>query len=525
MRCSSKRRYGPGRQLPPGPNGIALVAVPLLVATLFVVATRLDAAESKRPDLSSKEQARVTMVTLPTTDFTKPEKFERMAGGAATSRAKINRDAFSHASVNLDLMGEKNFQLGNGLFRKLWVTAPASTRASDGLGPLYNARSCQRCHLKDGRGHPPEGPDDLTTSMVLRLAVPPRSDDERRAVAEGRRLNIEEPTYGVQLQDFAIPGLAAEGRLRITYEEIAVTLADGELASLRKPVYSVTELAYGPLDPDTTFSPRVAPPMIGLGLLEAIHPNDILAAVDPDDADGDKISGRANLVRDPASGDFVLGRFGWKASVPNLRRQSADAFANDIGISSPARPDPNGDCTERQEVCRAAPTGVQDHLGDTEAPPPVLELIDFYSRNLAVPVRRDVGDPFVLQGKEVFYSLGCADCHRAKYVTARDATHPEHRFQLIWPYSDLLLHDMGEGLADSQTVGMASGREWRTPPLWGIGLTNAVSGHTYFLHDGRARSLLEAILWHGGEAQTARDGFVALDPASRVALLRFLKSL
>ena len=525
MRCSSKRRYNRGRRLTKGHNGIALVAVPLLVATLFVVVARLDAAESKRPDLSSEEEARVSKVTFPTNDFTTPEKFERMAGGAATSRAAVNRNSFSHASANLDLVGETKFKLGNGLFRKLWVTAPASTRASDGLGPLYNARSCQRCHLKDGRGHPPEGPDDIATSIILKLAVPPRSGDERQAVAEGSRLNIGEPTYGVQLQDFAIPGLAAEGHLSISYEEIAVTLAYGESASLRKPVYRVTDLAYGPMNPDTTFSPRVAPAMIGLGLLEAIYPNDILAAVDPDDADGDKISGRANLVRDPVTGNFVLGRFGWKASVANVRRQSAGAFAGDIGISTPESPDPYGDCTEFQEICRTMPTGVQDHLGDTEAPPPVLDLIAFYSRNLAVPARRDVEDPVVLKGKAVFYGLGCIACHRAKYVTGRDAIHPEHRFQLIWPYSDMLLHDMGEGLADRQTVGMASGREWRTPPLWGIGLTKIVSGHTYFLHDGRARSLLEAVLWHGGEAQTARDSFVALDPVSRAALLRFLESL
>jgi CxxC motif-containing protein (DUF1111 family) len=525
MPCSNKRWFGRGWRAASGSAGIG-PAPALLAAVLFLAATGGANADSlQRPDLTPEDAARVARVTAPATSFAEAEKFEPMAGGAATSSAAVNRDAFSHFSANLDYKGEQDFKLGNGLFRKLWVAAPSSTQASDGLGPLYNARSCQRCHLKDGRGHPPEGLDDLATSMFLRLAVPPRTEEERRDVAEGRRLNIAEPTYGGQLQDFAVPGLAAEGRMRIAYEEIAVPLAGGETASLRKPSYSVSDLAYGDMDPEVTLSPRVAPPMIGLGLLEAIHPADIRAAADPEDGDGDGISGRLSLVRDAATGAFVLGRFGWKASAPSVRAQSAGAFAGDIGISSPDSPDPYGDCTLRQAACRQAPTGVQAHLGKSEAPPPVLDLVEFYSRNLAVPVRRDVGDPEVLRGKAVFYELGCAACHRPKYVTAHDAAQPEHRFQLIWPYTDLLLHDMGEGLADGQAVGMASGREWRTAPLWGIGLTEAVSGHTYFLHDGRARSLLEAVLWHGGEAQAARDGVAALSPGERAALLRFLESL
>lgn len=492
---------------------------------LALAATSAHAEPAGRPDLTVADAARVAAITQPTTDFAKAEPFEANSAGAATSHASPNVNAFSQPSGNLSFAGRERFFLGNGLFRKLWVSSPSSTQASDGLGPLFNARSCQRCHLKDGRGHPPADADDLATSMFLRLSVPPRTSAERAALAAKEILVVPEPTYGGQLQDFAVPGLAGEGRMRIAYEEIEVPLAGGETASLRKPAYSVDRLSNGPLAPDVMLSPRVAPPMIGLGLLEAIHPNDILALADPEDRDGDGVSGRPSWALDPTSGKPALGRFGWKASTPSVRAQSAGAFAGDIGISTPDKPQHWGDCTDAQAGCRAMPTGVQARLGDVEAPDPILELVAFYSAHLAVPKRRDVEAPEVLKGKQAFYEAGCAACHRPKFVTRRDAEHPEHRFQLIWPYTDLLLHDMGEGLADGRPVGDASGREWRTAPLWGIGLTEAVNGHTFFLHDGRARNLLEAILWHGGEAEAAREAVVAMTPAERRALLRFLESL
>jgi CxxC motif-containing protein (DUF1111 family) len=308
--------------------------------------------------------------------------------------------------------------------------------------------------------------------------------------------------------------------MRIAYEEVPVALNGSETVLLRKPTYSVDGLGYGPMAEDVMLSPRVAPPMYGVGLLEQIHPGDILANADADDANGDGISGKPSMVRDP-----VTGRFGWKASTPDVRTQSADAFSGDIGISTPFVAAHYGDCSEAQAECRNAPSGVQERLGSVEAPDPVLDLVTFYSRNLAVPVRRDVEGDEVLAGKAVFYDFGCADCHRPKYVTRRDAPQAEHRFQLIWPYTDLLLHDMGEGLADHAPVGDASGSEWRTAPLWGIGLTEAVNGHTFFLHDGRARNLIEAILWHGGEAEAAQARVVAATPEERKALVRFLESL
>jgi len=447
-----------------------------------------------------------------------------MQGGAGTSRKRINRDAFSHANANLTFEEQHTFRVGNGLFKKLWASSPSSTRASDGLGPLYNARSCQGCHLKDGRGRPPR-PGDEAVSLFLRLSIPPQTEDQQKALAEKEILSVPEPTYGGQFQAFAVPGLAGEGRFDIETEEIEIPLHGGETAVLLKPIYKIRDLGFGKMHAETMISPRVAPPMIGLGLIQAIHPGDIRALGDPDDLDGDGISGKVSQVRDPQSGELVLGRFGWKASNPSIRAQTAGAFAGDIGISTPDKPDNYGDCTEAQTACRSLPHGEQKDLGPTEAPDPVMDLVTFYSENLAVPTRRDVNDPEVLWGKQVFYEAGCASCHQPKFVTSRAAANPAHRFQLIWPYSDFLLHDMGEGLADHRPVGDADGREWRTPPLWGIGLTETVNNHTRFLHDGRARTLLEAVLWHDGEAKQARDHVVALMPKDRRSLIRFLESL
>jgi CxxC motif-containing protein (DUF1111 family) len=471
---------------------------------------------------TADEAARVEAVTAPTTDFSAPEPFEARPGGAATVTRPPDANAFSLSSANMPFERELDFKVGNGFFRKLWVTAPASTEVSDGLGPLYNARSCQSCHLKDGRGHPPAGPDDRTPGMFLRLSVPADPDEVSSTFIgiEDYLATLPEPTYGGQLQDFGVPGLPAEGRMTVDYREVPVTLADGEVVSLREPTYGVADLAYGPMHPDAQFSPRAAPQMIGLGLLEAVPEADVLALADPEDADGDGISGRPNIVWSEEFGRPMLGRFGLKAGQPTIRAQAASAFSGDIGISTPLELQPWGDCTDAEAACRE-----QRHGGDPEADDTVLDLVTFYSRNLAVPARRAPEDPEVLRGKRVFYESGCAACHNPKFVTDRLADQPEQSFQLIWPYSDFLLHDMGEGLADNRPEATATGTEWRTPPLWGIGLTETVSGHTRFLHDGRARSLLEAILWHGGEAQGARDRVVVMPPADRAALLRFLESL
>ena len=464
-------------------------------------------------------------ILKPANDFAAPERWEDLPGGSATNRARLDGDAFSQPSANLTFEQRADFFVGNGFFKRLWVTAPSSTEAADGLGPLYNARSCQGCHLKDGRGHPPEGPNDSAVSMFLRLSIPPQTDAERAALASHRAAVIGEPTYGTQLQDLAIPGQFGEGRMAIAYEEVPVELAGGETVMLRRPNYAVADPAYGPLHPDTLLSPRVAQPMIGLGLLEAIAEADLLARADPDDADGDGISGRPNLVWSEADGRMAMGRFGWKAGQSRVDEQAAAAMAGDIGIANPLAPYPAGDCTPAQAACMAAPTGATARYDDLEAPAEVMDLVSYYSRHLAVPARRDPGAPEVLAGKRLFYQAGCIACHTPKHATARDSADPALRGQLIWPYTDLLLHDMGEGLADGRPEGVADGREWRTAPLWGIGLTETVNGHTYFLHDGRARSLTEAILWHGGEAETSRERFRTMSAADRAALLAFLGSL
>jgi len=460
-----------------------------------------------RPDLTAEDRARIAPIVEPTTDFTEAEAFEANPGGATTDQ-RFDRDAFSQPAANLAFAQQSDFAVGNGVFRKLWVSAPSSTRASDGLGPLFNARGCQECHIKDGRGHPPADGAGDAVSFLLALGYP----------------DGEVGPYGIQLQDFAVNALPAEGRVEVTYTEEVIELAGGETAMLRTPHYTISDLAYGPIGGDTLIGPRVAPQMIGLGLLEAIHENDILAQADADDADGDGISGRPSWVTDLITGETVLGRFGWRASRPTVAQQSAAAFSNDMGLSNIWFPDGHGDCTAEQADCLAAPVGAAP--GEVEVAQELFDLVVFYSSHLAVPGRRDYDDPEVLAGKELFYEAGCTACHTPKYVTSNDSSVPDALSrQLIWPYTDLLLHDMGDGLADRTVDGDVADREWRTPPLWGIGLTETVSGHTLLLHDGRARNLLEAVLWHGGEGEESRDAVIEMTPEERAALLRFLESL
>lgn len=472
------------------------------------------------------DAARKRAVMRPTTDFSRLERYERLPAGAATSRKPADGDAFSHNSANMSPERELRFKVGNGLFRRAWVAAPASTRAADGLGPLFNARACQHCHLKDGRGHPPAAPwpEDDAVSMLLQIGLPPETDAQREALAAGKIGAIPDPAYGGQLQDLAVQGHRAEGHMRIDYVEQTVTLADGTVVRLRRPRYRVEGLAYGPLHPGAALSPRVAPQMIGLGLLQAIAPEDIRALADPEDRDGDGISGRARRVWSASAGRFMLGRFGLKAGKALLVDQAAGAFNADMGLSSPLHHASAGDCTARQPECLRGPHGGAGNADGLEVTPDILELVAFYAANLAVPARRRPAHPDVLAGKRIFYAAGCPACHTPKFVTSRDAP-PEQAWQLIWPYTDLLLHDMGEGLADHRVESGAGGTEWRTAPLWGIGLTETVSGHSCLLHDGRARGLLEAILWHDGEAAAARRRVVKLSGPDRARLLAFLNSL
>ncbi len=446
--------------------------------------------------------------------FTQAEPGEALSAGSATV-FKRDHNAFSLPSANLSPLRRLDFSVGNSFFRNPWVIAPSTTIARDGLGPLFNTNACQNCHIKDGRGHPPGPNARSAASMLVRLSVPATG---AQADTLQRLGVIPEPTYGGQLQDMANPGVAPEAKVRIRYSPLTVHFADGSQVELRQPTLVISQLGYGPMHPHTLFSARIAPPMIGLGLLEAIPESALMAHADPDDADQDGISGRANRVWDDALEKTVLGRFGWKAGQPTLNQQNAHAFAGDMGLTSSLMP--NDDCSAWQTACRNAVNG-----GEPEVSPELLASVLFYTRNLAVPARRDVDSAPVLNGKGLFHQAGCQKCHVPSFTTAAEAAEPELAKQLIRPYSDLLLHDMGEGLADQRGEFLASGREWRTAPLWGIGLTEAVNGHTQFLHDGRARNLLEAILWHGGEAEAAKQQVLTFTAEERSALLAFLNSL
>ncbi|MCV4266794.1 di-heme oxidoreductase family protein [Pseudomonas capsici] len=450
--------------------------------------------------------------------FTQAEPGEALSGGSATIR-KSDQNAFSMPSANLSPVRRLDFSVGNSFFRNPWVIAPSTTTARDGLGPLFNTNACQNCHIKDGRGHPPEPGDSNAVSMLVRLSIP-----DSAAYAEVIKRNgvVPEPTYGGQLQDMAVPGVAPEGKVRVEYDPLTIRFRDGMTVELRQPTLRITQLGYGPMHPYTHASARIAPPMIGLGLLEAIPEAAILANADPDDKNDNGISGRPNWVWDDAQQKVVMGRFGWKAGQPTLNQQNAHAFAGDMGLTT--RLKTADDCTPAQTDCRNAPNG-NGPDGEPEVSDNILRLVEFYTRNLAVPARRNVDDPQVLAGKNLFFKAGCQQCHTPQFTTRADAAEPELANQVIRPYSDLLLHDMGEGLADNRTEFQASGREWRTPPLWGLGLTETVSGHTQLLHDGRARNVMEAILWHGGEAQAAQRQVLAFDADQRAALLAFLNSL
>ena len=458
--------------------------------------------------------ALVACDNVETPTFSQPEPGEALSGGSTTVM-KFDQNAYSMPSANLAPMRRLDFSVGNSFFRNPWVIAPASTTARDGLGPLLNTNACQNCHIKDGRGHPPAPDATSAVSMLVRLSIP--AGPEHAEVVRERGI-APEPSYGGQLQDMAIPGVAPEGKVRLRYSTEQVRFADGTEVELRRPEIELNDLAYGDMHPETRMSLRIAPPMIGLGLLEAIPEEALLANADADDRNGDGISGRPNRVFDQTSRQTVIGRFGWKAGQPSLNQQNADAFFNDMGLSTSLFS--GSSCTDWQTECRAMPDG-----GEPEVSDDILAQVLFYTRNLGVPARRNVDDPQVLAGKTLFHRAGCQSCHVPQFTTAADAAEPELANQLIRPYTDLLLHDMGEGLADDRAEFEANGREWRTPPLWGIGLTQAVSGHTQFLHDGRARNLLEAILWHGGEAEKARQIVLGYDQNERTALLSFLESL
>jgi len=440
----------------------------------------------------------------------KTEPEEQFAGGNNATNFDFGQNAFGGQANGLSAAQEGFFVTGNSFFRSNWVSAPASVQSLDGLGPIFNAISCGSCHFKDGRAKPPGAPEEALNGLLFRLSIP------------GTDINggpLAEPVYGGQLQDKAILNVQNEALVRVNYLEMSGQYPDGRPYALRKPVYDFTQLNYGPFAPGTMFSPRIAPQMPGLGLLEIVPEADILAFADENDADQDGISGKANQVWDARLQQMALGRFGWKANQPNLTQQTAGAFNGDIGITSNLFPKDHLSPTQQQQY-QNVPNGGNPEISDD-----ILKKVVVYTQTLAVPARRTHDDPTVLRGKFLFQQINCSGCHRPTMNTGTDGDIEALHDQKIWPYTDLLLHDMGSELADGRPDFQATGTEWRTAPLWGIGLIPTVNGHSFLLHDGRARNIEEAILWHGGEAEKSRNDFKKLNKNDQEALIRFVESL
>lgn len=433
------------------------------------------------------------------------EEGEQYSGGETTV-FNTSEEAFGFFAPNISFDEQTDFGIGNSFFRQNWVIAPASTTARDGVGPYFNAISCSSCHFKDGRGRTPLFDGETGHGLLLRLSIPG---------VDANGVSLPDPIYGGQLQDNAILGQTTQGIYTITNEAIQETYADGTVVTLQKPTYQIGTLGFGALATNLQISPRIASQVIGLGLLEAVSEATILGFIAQNNKDG--ISGKANYVYDVTSKSQKLGRFGWKANQPSIRQQVAAAFSGDMGITTSLFPNEN------------LPFGVDGSTipngGEPEITDSNLDKVVFYSSTLGVPARRNYTDKTVLEGKKNFATIGCTSCHIPKMTTGSTHTITALHNQVIRPYTDMLLHDMGDGLADNTPDFLATGKEWRTPPLWGIGLISTVNGHTNLLHDGRAKNIEEAILWHGGEAETAKNAFKKLAKADRNAILDFINSL
>lgn len=495
-----------------------------------VVCTVVVCAVSILSGCTQQETSLVAVIEVPSVDASESRP------GGDTTVSILPFPQLDKVIPNLPQDERPDFFAGRALAEQPWVKAPTITDTRDGLGPIYNARSCLACHVRGGKGVAPDSSDSPMISSFVRLSLPgamPR--DEQGISREGV---IPEPTYGDQLQTQSVSiyhqlrqmppqDMAAKGEVPpeayayLNWIEFEFIYPDGKTVSLRKPELDIRDPGYGDFHPDTLFSIRNAPTIHGMGLLELIPEARLLALADPEDANQDGISGRANRVWDAVTGEMQMGRFGHKANRPNIDMIVASAFANDIGISNPLFP--KQPCSMKQSLCMTQVNG-NDENG-VEMPYHLLDLVTDFARRLAVPQRRNASEPEVLAGRSLFYESGCSSCHQPDYTTGQHADRPELSNQRIWPYTDLLLHDMGSGLADGRSDFEATGSEWRTPPLWGAGLLKKVNGIQVYLHDGRARTIEEAILWHGGEAEQAKSHFVQLDQSQREQLIKFVNSL
>ncbi|MEM7152185.1 MAG: di-heme oxidoredictase family protein [Myxococcota bacterium] len=465
----------------------------------------------------------------PAPETADPAPVQGTRPGGDTSIAIGPSPSLVQPAANLDDDAKSRFYAGKALATQPWVRAPTQTDARDGLGPVYNARTCLGCHIKGGRGPTASREDEPLLASLVRLSLPGRGPHGEP---------IPEPVYGTQLQPQSTSlghqlrghasadavkdlGPAPEAQAFIRWTTVPFQYPDGKTVELREPTLELRELGYGALNPETRKGIRHTPSLAGVGLLELVDQADIDRHADPDDRDGDGISGRVNRVWDPESKSERPGRFGLKANQPSVRVQVAGAFSGDIGITSPVFP--QQPCTERQPRCLAAPSGAD--ADGVEISEELLELVVFFNMSIAVPERRKPTHPKVVRGQALFEDAGCGSCHTPHYVTGSDPAYPHLSTQDIWPYTDMLLHDMGAGLADGREDFLATGSEWRTPPLWSVGLARAMHDDVGFLHDGRARTVEEAIVWHDGEGRRSRDRFSALSEADRRSLVAFVRSL
>jgi len=433
-------------------------------------------------------------------EFPAPLQGEK-AGGQTTVFVSTSQ-AFGLPAPNLSSENLDRHLAGDVAFETLFVANPAPKHG--GLGSIFNNNSCNGCHPSDGRAAFLSNINAMS-GFFLKISVP--GTDEHGGPAPV-------PGFGTQLQHQSIYGYQPEARLNVSFQEKVMTLADGTEVTLQKPVVSIVS-PYMPLPSNLLTSPRIGMPVFGLGLLEAISETSILANADPDDLNGDDISGKPNYVWDPVSASVKLGRFGWKAGTPSVLVQSAGAYNEDMGLTNYLRPVESSD-----GQTNGSPAPDADEVSRED-----LENVTFYALTLGVPAARNVNQAEVIRGFQVFDQIKCAACHVPSFTTGDYPGIPEISNQKIYPYTDMLLHDMGDDLADNRPEFLANGKEWKTRPLWGIGLTALTSGHTSFLHDGRARNLTEAILWHGGEAEKSREDFRKLSAKDREALIRFLESL
>lgn len=459
--------------------------------------------------------------------------------GGETTVGIVPSALFVLPAKNLNQEHRPNFYAGKALANQPWVKAPTTTVARDGLGPIYNARSCLACHVRGGRGVLPDSQKKSLFSTVVRVSLRPNTK-----LTEAQKLSLKttgviaDPIYGDQLQtqsvslasqlglkyslsDGATTEVRPEAQVHIRWKEKLFSYPDGEKMTLRWPVPEISELAYGELDDEAITSLRIASSLHGMGLLELIDQKDINDWLDPNDTDGDGVSGRLNWVWDRERNATVEGRFGWKANRPTLRDVSAAAFVNDIGITSHLYPEPP--CSSRQPTCLNATHGNDE--GGVELRDDLLVLVTDFVRNTGVVKSRKVSHTKDHRGRSLFYDLGCALCHRPSYITKESSAYPHLSNQTIWPYSDLLVHDMGVELDDGRDEYVVSGSEWRTPPLWGVGLSRKVNGSAHLLHDGRARNVEEAILWHGGEGLGAKNKYTQLEKTDRQLLIEFVESI